>query len=261
MLFVINRVISTIDVTLLNNENTKKLADKIDSAQRPLLNMSKIVDVSDGLKVEQISKLHATYISVTEEKLGAVRDKIIADALKDLVELKTTMRTPVLEEPDFYSWLFQTFDSATRGSTIRIVSMNEDLEWTDTPQEKKFFGCNVSAAKRGVRIERIFFFDKQGLGKSRDNQYIYAHRQGNIPNLIGRRVEATSFRQTAQTAVRDAGQGFILVDKKFVIVDVFSSDGKARGYVTFHEAEVAKYVQTFDRFSSLAFPLIYDSHT
>ena len=130
VLFVINRVISTIDVTLLNNENTKKLADKIDSAQRPLLNMSKIVDVSDGLKVEQISKLHATYISVTEEKLGAVRDKIIADALKDLVELKTTMRTPVLEEPDFYSWLFQTFDSATRGSTIRIVSMNEDLEWT-----------------------------------------------------------------------------------------------------------------------------------
>lgn len=258
VIFVLNRVISTIDFSLIHSESTKRLMQQMNGMGSSIANISRIIETGDSLEVDQIKQIHSAYISLTEEKLGAIRDRIIAKALSELRELRATMRTPVMEEPDFYNWLYQTFDSAKSGSTISIVSMNETLEWTDTPQEKRFFECNVSAAKRGVKIERIFYFDNDARAKSRSNQYIYAHRKNNVPNLIGKCVDASSFKRAAPTAVHDAGQGFILVDNRFAIVDVFSLDGKARGFVTFNAVEVSNYAETFQRFNSLSTPLIYN---
>lgn len=239
-------------------ETKKALENAINSLVLPIKKASEIVDLTARSEVNSIGLILSEYLRLNEEKLAPERTRIIDSAISSLKYLNSSMKTPTLEEPDFYQWLYREFDAATPGSTIKIVSMDEPVEWNDTYQEQQYFKKNVDAAKRGVLVERIFFFSSERLQEAGRNKFIRAHGDGNTTRLIGRRVDKASFSKAAPTAVKDAGQGFILINDKFAIVDVFSPDGLARGYVTFDLTEVQKYKETFQKFYGMSAPLVFD---
>lgn len=227
--------------------------------QTPVTKALEVADLSARSDIQSIGTVLHEYLKLSEEKLAPERKRIIDQAIGAIRLLNSQLKTPTLEEPDFYQWLYREFEAALPGTKIQIVSMDEAVEWNDTFQEQEYFRKNADAARRGVAVERIFFFSSDRLIEAGKNKFIRAHSGGAIPGLVGRRVDRTSFTATAPTAVRDAGQGFILVDDRFAIVDVFSTDGKARGYVTFDPNEVQRYRETFKRFHSLSAPLEFPS--
>lgn len=242
---------------------TKSIRDTIEksvgSLKEPLKKIADVIDISSKSDVASINTLLRLFLSLREEKLAPERQRIVETAVHSMKSLNTSMKTPVLEEPDFYRWLKREFDNAPPGAKIQIVSMDEPLEWNDSYQEQEYFKRNVGAAQRGAKVERIFVFSAERLPEAGKNKFIRAHAEGNDTGLIGRKVDRESFQRSAPVAYKDAGQGFILVDGKFTIVDVFSDDGQARGYVTFNESEVEKYRETFERFHSLSAPLVFES--
>jgi len=136
--------------------------------------------------------------------------------------------------------------------------MDEELEWTDTPDEHEFWRRNKEAAQRGASIERIFVFAPGRLAEARENPAIYGHREGSETGVIGKVVDRERLEKRAPEAVASAGQGFILIDDEQAIVDVFSPDGFARGYVTFNSAEVSNYIRLFEKFEAVAHPLRFE---
>jgi hypothetical protein len=257
VVLVVHRQFVIFEVRSELKETKKSIEVSLSAIASPLQKAAEVVDLSNRSDVQSMNVFLKEYLRLGEEKLAPERQRIVVDAIAALKLLNSTMKTPTLEEPDFYQWLYHEFDNAAPGTRIQIVSMDEAVEWNETFQEQQYFKKNVEAAKRGVLLERIFFFSSERLTEAAKNKFIRAHGEGNTTRLIGRRVDRATFSTAAPTAVRDAGQGFILVNDRFVIVDVFSSDGQARGYVTFDPNEVQKYRETFKRFHSLSAPLVF----
>ncbi|WP_156886818.1 hypothetical protein [Pleomorphomonas oryzae] len=241
-------------------ETKKNLENTFNVLVSPIKKASEIVDLSASSEIGSVGIILSEYLRLKEERLSPERTRIIESAIASLKLLNSSMKTPTLEEPDFYRWLYREFDDAAPGSRIQIVSMDEPVEWNNTIQEQTYFEKNKAAAKRGVMVERVFFFSAERLKEARKNKFILAHAEANTTRLIGRRVDRESFIKSAPTAVKDAGQGFVLINSKFAIVDVFSPDGQVRGYVTFDQSEVQKYKETFQKFYGLSAPLVFDEN-
>lgn len=256
-MLLVHRSFFFADISLLVKERIDEAQSKILALHAPLEKVQQVIDLSERSNVQSLRVLQGEYLGLTEERLARERQRIIDDAVSSLKSLSNSRRTPILEEPDFYDWLYSEFDQAQAGSKIQIVSMDEDLEWNDTPQEMEYFRKNVAAAKRGVSVERVFVFTDERLVQAANNKFIFAHRTGNDAKLTGRRVNKEEFARKAPTAMHDAGQGFIIFDDRLAIVDVFSADGKARGYVTLSETDLRLYRETFKRFKSLSAPLAF----
>lgn len=248
-IIVISRVINSIDTTTL-------VSEKFDELENPIRNLTSVADVSASSGIDDIRKLLSIYIAIVNPQLRSIKESILQRTIRELEQLNYEQRTPILDEPDFYKWLYTEFENAR--STIHIVSMDEELEWTDTPEERKFYRINVETAQRGVELIRVFVFTQSRFEKARKNTAIYGHRKGSDTKLVGKYVNRERFTRQAPGAIEDASQGFIVIDQRMVIIDVFSEDGQARGYITFNPADVAKYEALYNKFNAVAMDLEFE---
>ena len=134
----------------------------------------------------------------------------------------------------------------------------ETLEWADTPEEREFLEVNLKAAENGASITRIFVFNQDRLTSARENPGIHKHGVKSRNGLNGFVVDRSKVERTAPAAFKQAGQGFIIVNRKHVIVDHFENN-EARGYVTFEPAEVAKYIDAYEQFDLAKVPLDFQA--
>ncbi len=258
VLFIVHRVISTL-------ENSKMFSDRMDSLEETLFLESKqiqsigqIVDISQERLPEKVRALCSSYLSVTEPKLRSYKEGILDEAIYSLSDLHHNQKTPVLQELEFYKWLKNEFTEADENTTFEIVSMDEELEWTDTPEEREFLDVNIQAAQNGASITRIFVFDHDRLESARKNQGIYQHRVSSRSGLNGFFVDRSTLKRKAPSAFAQAGQGFIIVNRQRVIVDRFENN-EARGFVTFEPSEVSKYINAYEQFDVAKVPLDFSS--
>lgn len=249
IIIVISRVISSVD-------NTTLIDEKFDELEAPIRNLAQSVDINTSSKINDIKTIANIYMMIANPQLRVIKDSILQRTIRELEELNYEQRTPVLDEPDFYKWLYTEFQNAK--STIHIVSMDEELEWTDTPEEQKFYRINVEAAQRGVELIRVFVFHPSRLETASNNKAIYGHRKGSTTKLIGKYVNKEKFARSAHGAIEDAAQGFIVIDERMVIIDVFSDDGQARGYITFNPIDIKKYEALFRKFETVAQDLEFE---
>lgn len=250
LIFVVHRLLSVIEFERVFSQRFDALDESFKKDTERLNVLGSIVNLSQLDMPEKIRELASATLSVTEKGLDDYKDVIVEDAISNMKKLVQSKRTPVLQQIDFYKWLIREFKVAPAGIKFEIVSMDEELEWTDTIEEKEFLDANLEAAKRGVLITRIFVFSKGRFVAARENKGIYAHRDSGKSGLIGYVVDRQEVEKKALDAVRVAGQGFIIVDRKRVIVDKFE-DMEARGYVTFEPKEVARYISTYETFAIL----------
>lgn len=257
-IFIIHRVISTFENEKMFSDRMDELDDKLSIESKQIASIGQIVDLSQERLPEKIRSLNSSYLSVVEPKLRTYKEGILDEAIYSLSNLHHSQKTPILQEMEFYNWLKKEFEEASASTTFEIVSMDEDLEWTDTPEEKEFLEANIQAAKNGASITRIFVFNKDRMASARENYGIYQHRVNARSGLNGFVVDRSTIQKKAPSAFRQAGQGFIMVNRQRVIVDVFE-DGEARGYVTFEPSEVAKYIDAYEQFSVPKVPLDFQS--
>lgn len=262
-IFIIHRLVSTFEFRQIFSQKMRNFETALAnfeavlrSNETNLTSIGEIVDLTQDQLPEKIRGLSTRYLKVTEPKLGLYKDNVLDEAICALQELDRTMTTPVLQEVEFYKWLYHEFEQATSSTTFEIVSMDEDLEWQDSEEEREFLEKNLQAAKSGAKIDRIFVFDNNRLENAKENKAIFLHRKAERNGLNGFFVNKADFRKKGGNALRRAGQGFIIVDRKRVIIDKFQ-DNEARGYVTFDPAKVARYIDTYELFEVSARPLIF----
>ena len=258
VIFIIHRVISTLENAKMFSDRMDDLKDVIEVESKQINAIGQIVDLSQERLPEKIRTLSSNYLSVTEPKLKTYKDSVLDEAIRNLTELHHSQKTPILQELEFYQWLKKEFVEADENTVFEIVSMDEELEWADTPEEHEFLEVNLQAAKNGATITRIFVFDNDRLESARENKAIYQHRANARSGLNGFVAERTRLKRAAPTAFEQAGQGFIIINRKRVIVDRFENN-EARGYVTFDPSEVAKYIDTYEQFDVAKVPLDFQS--
>ena len=254
IIFIIHRVISTL-------ENAKMFSDRMDDLEETLAieshhiqSIGQIVDLSQDRLPEKVRALSSNYLAVTEPKLRTYKEGILDEAIYSLSDLHHSQKTPILQELEFYKWLKKEFNEADENTVFEIVSMDEELEWTDTPEEREFLEVNLEAARNGASITRIFVFDKDRMSSARENKGIYQHRVNSRSGLKGFVVDRSELKRKAPSAFEQAGQGFIMVNRQRVIVDRFENN-EARGFVTFEPSEIAKYIDAYEQFDVAKVPL------
>jgi|CXWL01.1.fsa_nt_gi hypothetical protein len=264
IVMVVSRLILTVDFRSEIDERTDQLGERLAAAERELAestqrlkDLGKSIDIHHSSGIDDVVGIGQSYTSITHHRLQEIKDKIVRATAVELERLRFELRTPVLDEPDFYRWLYHEFESARTGTRVRIVSMDEPLEWTDTHEEREYWRHNLEAAKRGASIERVFVFDDKRLVEARNNPRIFGHRQGSDTGVVGKFVDKEKFSKNSPKAISDAGQGFIVFNDELVIVDVFSPDGQARGFITFNSTEVRRYAELYSKFDAVAQPLTF----
>lgn len=251
-LLTLNRVLTTYEFGASLDGEGKKFT----AALEPVGKLAQVVDLSVKSDVSKIETILDEYLKIRAGDLNEERDRVVDDAIRSLRTLRQSQKTSILEEPDFYQLLYREFRKAGSGTRISIVSMGDPLEWKPTPQEETYFQCNIDAASRGAIIERIFLFTPDNLEKARDNKYIKAHAAGSGTKLNGKYIDRADFERRAPRAFRDAGQGFIVIDRRIGIVDVFSTSGEARGYATYNEADILTLRRAFEAAEAMSGPLV-----
>lgn len=258
VIFVIHRVVSTVETKKLFSDRMDSLDDHLGEEAKKIEAIGQIVDLGQDRLPEKVRNLSANYLAITEPKLKSYKEKLLDEAIYRLSDLQHSQKTPILQELEFYNWLRKEFTEADHDTIFEIVSMDEALEWQDTPEERDFLEVNLLAAKNGATINRIFVFDQERMASARENHGIYQHRAAARNGLNGFVVDRREMKRKAPTAFLQAGQGFILVNRKRVIVDRFE-DGEARGFVTFEPAEVAKYIEAYELFTTAKVPLDFST--
>ncbi|MEP0961317.1 MAG: hypothetical protein ABJQ70_03525 [Roseobacter sp.] len=258
LIFVIHRVVSTIETKKLFSDRMDVLDENLGAETLKIDAIASIVDLSQQRLHEKVRHLNSDYLAITEPKLRSYKEKILDEAISRLSNLQHRRKTPILQELEFYNWLKKEFMEAGSDTVFEIVSMDEDLEWQDTPEEKEFLEANLAAARNGATINRIFVFEQDRMASAKENVGIFHHRVNARKGLNGFVVDSTSIRQKAPTAVEQAGQGFIIVNRQRVIVDRFE-DGEARGFVTFEPSEVASYIEAYELISTAKSPLDFSA--
>lgn len=240
-IIVVNRIVSfysSIDMF-------KAIREEFKEVSAPIKQLESVVDLNPTDSFDTVKK---SYLSITNKELRGAKDAVMERARRELEQIKFLKKGPVLDEADFYRLLYSEFDNAKEGTRIHILSTDEEHEWTNTYQEQVFWQKNIDAAKRGANVVRVFLFDEDRLPEVRDNPAIYGHRKGSDYNVVGRVVDRKQF----SGLIKQAGEGFILINDDKAIIDVFSEDGQARGYVTVNETTLHEFRQLFDRMNTIA---------
>lgn len=228
------------------------IEDKFDSFSNqlaPLDKIKEIIDLDSKSDIETLDAIRRVYLSIREQEFREIKDNFIKEALKNLTQLSHQKKTDELSSSAYYDWIFDTFDSTKSGDKIQAVSIMDTLEWDDSPEEKNFFKSNISAAKRNVNVDRVFVMKKSMLEEALKVDAIKAHKFGNRNKLIGRFVDKDHLQNVDQILLNDVGNGFIIVNKRVVLIDEFDSDGKARGVVSMNRDDVNNYERIFKNLS------------
>lgn len=236
-LLVFHRILINISL----NNHDKKITEEFG-------NLRKLIDLDINTKIHTLDDIRKAYMGILEPEFREIKNTMILGILEKLDELLHNKETGVLTSSIYYDWIFQVFDGCQKGDSIKAVSVLHNVEWsTEDPNEIKFFKSNISAAKRGVKLERIFFMDKSLLNESLDNDFIKAQEKGNKYKIKGYFADMELVSKIDKKLQNDVGDGFIIINDKAVLVDIFSENGIAKGNVIMKKIKVNQYIKIYNR--------------
>jgi len=244
ILLFLHRIL--LGISFMNNN--REVYETLNEVKQINQSLSSLVDLDKESKTFETDQIRKLYISITEPEFQEIKNEIITDAVLKLENLLHNKETEELTSSMYYDWIFKVFDRTSKGDSIKAVSIMDSLEWDENdPNEVKFFEANVSAAKRGVKLERIFVMNKELLNSALENTFIKAQEKNNTNKINGYFADKELIHKTDKGLLKNIGYGFIIVNDKVVLIDVFSEDGIARGMVVMKETVVKSFITTFDR--------------
>ncbi len=153
-------------------------------------------------------------------------------------------KTEDLDSGKFYRILDKYFSDTKKGSEMWIISTMMDNEWNEDPAERKFIQSNFDAVNRGVKMERIFLFEKERANEYKKNNYIQRYLASN--KIKTSFVDINEIKNKHPELLKIIRDGWIGIDDYALLVDL-PSDGTSRGYVTMNKLEIKKAKECFER--------------
>lgn len=240
---------------VLNNYAMQNLSKKYDLSHKPLENLVKIIDLDKDTVVKEIKTIQTLYSSIVEPEFLEIKDAYLNQAKSDLKRLLNDKKTNELSRSPYYSWLNKTFSSTTKGNKIQAVSVMNSLEWDNSPEEKRFIAENIEAASRGVKIQRIFLIKKDNLKNFYNNRAVQEHLKPKNRNLKGYYVVIDHANKVEPSLLEKVSDGFVIVNSRVVLIDLFSPDGDVRGEVSMSQDSLSKYTTLFKNLMRKSIPL------
>lgn len=161
-------------------------------------------------------------------------------------------KTEDLDSGKFYRILDKFFNEVSADSNMWITSTMMDNEWNEDPAERKFIQSNFDAVNRGVKMERIFIFNKDNIPYYKTNKYIQRYLA--CDKIITKYVDLDLLKNNNPELLKIVKNGWIGIDDYALLVDL-PSDGTSRGYVTMNKQEINKAKECFQQLSKLSVPL------
>ncbi len=209
--------------------------------------IGEIIDTDDKIDHASISELYKTYLGVEEPEFRDLKDNIINSALRDLRNLKIKKETDDLSTGDYYEWLLKRLDEVDKNGSIKAVSRMHNAEWDDSPQEVKFIARNLNAAAVGAPVERVFIMSHATKEAALNLKPVRDHAEGSNTGLMGYFANEELLKKNNNKLLRDAADGFIIINSKVALIDKFDGDGNVRGVVTMDKGTIKQLEKIFSQ--------------
>lgn len=168
------------------------------------------------------------------------------------LSMDSQSRTEDLDSGKFYKILDKYFKETKKGSKMWITSTMMENEWNEDASERKFIQSNFDAADRGVKIKRIFIFNKDDANKFKKNPYIQRYLSSD--KIECQFVDLENLNEINPKLLDIVKNGWIGIDNDALLVDL-PSDGTSRGYLTLNKLEIKKAKDCFLKLEKIAIDL------
>lgn len=177
------------------------------------------------------------------------------NAYKALIErtkkaLKSLDDSLAFDEDVYYMLLFSLFFAAD--GPVNVVSILDDNEWIDSPEEDEFLRVNLSLVDKHIHLNRIFVVDNAEAAKTKlntksiqsfiESDHTYVHIFVVFRDKLSRNI------------INDIGSGFIEFYDFVVACDIFA-DNEIRGTLKTDIKEVERYNKLYMKLTEYYQPL------
>lgn len=215
---------------------------------RPVRKLAEVMDLSLNCSVADLSAMNQVYLRIGEPEFQGVKNNIIREASEGLLKLANDKTSNPLPAGEYYSWLLPIIESSQPHSTIWALSLMLEYEWDDSPAERRFLEASLSAAQRGVSVERIFVMKRDVIAKALENHAVRVQtKEEGPPKFVGYYVDFDYLERHDPSLVSRLGLGFIAFDRRVALIDLVSPDGQIRGRVTMNAAEITRLAMLYEQ--------------
>jgi hypothetical protein len=216
--------------------------------------MSEILDLYHESGLPAIREIILLYSSITEPEFSLLKDDAVDDVIARLARLAHDKISDELNSSEYHVWLLDALKQSKKGEKIHAISIVPEYVWLEIPAERRFLDENIEAAKRGIKIERVFISSKERLKEKRNRASIEKHIENSDRGLNAHIVWIEDLKLVDPNLVSEIGAGFILFGDRVVFIDISVPPAEAKGQVNLNPTRVKYYHRLFDRI------LLYSIH-
>ena len=234
------------------NKALKPVLDQLSGFDRQLHVIGQFVDLS--LRVSDAVPLREAvdhFYHITEPELQWHRNEAVEGLDRSLEMLYQQKRSRTMFQAEYYGWLLPRISQAPAGSEIWAISMMMACEWDESPEEVKFLKANLDAAQRGVNVVRLFICTAGIWAQAKSSSKPIQRQIAAGDNLHVYFGDVNAIKQRDDAILSSLGEGLIAFDRRVLLIDEHSGDGKARGYISINPNQIARMRQHFDSLRNL----------
>lgn len=153
------------------------------------------------------------------------------------------------DEDIYYMILFSLFNSAD--GDINVVSILDDNEWVDTPEEDEFLRVNLALSEQKRHLNRIFVIDESEVSTKLSNASIKSFLDADHSYI---HLFVVFRNKLSRSIINDIGSGFIEFYRFVVACDIFA-DNEIRGTLVTDSAEVEHYNKIYMQLTEFYQPI------
>ena len=195
------------------------------------------------IKFESYIKSDPQYMRIKSTKEQNLLINKTRKAIKNLDESKA------FEQDVYYMILYSLFWGAV--DSINVVSILDDNEWVDTPEEDKFLRLNMAVIEKKVHLNRVFVVNKNEVKTKLNTKSIQSFIEADRTYI---HLFVVFLDDLPRNIINDIGSGYIDFSKFAVACDVFS-DNEIRGFLKTDTIEIDRYYKNFMRLSEYYYPI------
>lgn len=228
--------------TFNNIATNRSLKDEFETIHK----LSEIIDISQSCNIQEINKILHLYIAIKEFEFTSLKDDIIQKCITQLSSLSHD-KTTVASGGEYHVWLLNMLRLCTRNEQVLAISVMAEAAWTELPAEKGYLDENVKAAKRGVKIDRIFVSSKDRLRVKKNREVISQHINHSKQGLVAYIVLLEELIIHDPTLLREIGEGFVLFSNRVALIDTSVPPNEVQGTVTMSLEQLKRCQHLFER--------------
>jgi uncharacterized protein YerC len=212
-----------------------------------LAKLSEIVDLSQRTEVANVRELLRLYISIKESELVPLRDDAIDTCMGVLAKLAHDKVSGEIGGGEYHIWLNTMLTDSPDNGRIRVVCTMDEKEWMASQAEKRYLEAKISAAQRGVKVDRIFVTTRARLSQPLNQAALHEHIKNSSYGIVAHVVWREDLEKRDPELLREVRLGFITFDDRVALIDVSMPPDEMRGFVTMSTGQIKSLHRIFDR--------------